>query len=1331
MQSQQIDNLAIDLGCSERINISLLHARLESLVRELRILNLSNETFTNISVSLRSPQLAECWYLDLIEELKPGGDRFYSNFTPGPLLFHKLDSPLSTCIEIYLNEQLRVSRPITVLPINSWDQMPGHELALASFVFYLSEEISSIVRRAHHQPELILQGQGFPNLSPLDATKALYNTLKEFCPPSAHDLGTLQPTNQLIRFPNKILKDWRGTCIDLALVFAAAIENIRCYPVIFILNMRKGGRHALAGFWNLRNPYIELPHWDINYPIPSSIITSQTSKTNLLKLIDAEVLIPLDPDALHRKHHSFERCVEGAVNLIRDNSLCSMHDIESARQNGINPLPLSTALAPSRSSTAVRSPDRHSTPQTRRETGEAAPELIESLARRRCVLFIGDKLSPPGGTDGPLTKTQLAERLARSCGHGNSNEGLNQVAQYYEDKLGRDQLVRETQESLHNSQWLPPRIFQLIAQLPLELVVSFYYDNMLETALVHRKVPFVTVFKDEQIGQITTNKATLVKLYGCAAAGEPLILTSDDQLDLFQRKPVLSKFVKARISNRELLLLGCDLHDFTFKELYRDATQHLSFLTHKAYVVNQTDDSGLDYWHQEGLVMIRAEPEPFLSSLLEVLPQEITAPSSSLSPATASQRPYKFLDYFNTEDEAIFFGREHEINEFYQELLASRGVAILCGKSGDGKTSLIKAGVIPMLRREHDWLITYTRCGIDAEQAIKQEVSSVLLEAGIRIENAPEELAEFLRHVSEQTQREMIVVIDQFEEFFIKLGIQVQTAFFEKLSKCIYDSSIGCRFIIVIREDYLPYLTEPAFTDRLTLLPRYVYRLPELSREGALRAIVEPARKFGLAFEADLPDSILDDLSPDTIVPAQLQIVCSKLNDALGESGLFSNELYEELGRSRRILEAHLNEAICQFSDADAASVRLILKAMVTSEATKDLLTEDGIVARAGVAVNVTRQLLQHLIHQHRLIREVVGNELQYELSHECLAPAISAWLAEEERRLREVQELLGRETANLLKFPDFIIERDRLNIIHEWSSKLALTEKATSLILLSIFHHKSYFLLDRFWINQSKLVSIEHAEALLDHLSRLPEHVLSQPVAHPLHLLQRALSESKGQELLDREVANWQRSPDLLIGTKLLGFFNGWWPELSFNDDSRLLILLSIIRHREHDMLDDFWLGQADALPPRHTDVLIDAISRALSKRGKKSAAPLYELRKALVVKKEQYLLDREVANCQRSPDMVIDRKLLRRIHQSPTLKLTDDARLVVLSSIIRHRTYKMLDSFWVEQLALIMPVKYTEATRDDVQKLLDHEPPDGRSQLSSSSHRPNSSSSIHAISD
>src|SRR5881396_2951131 len=64
-----------------------------------------------------------------------------------------------------------------------------------------------------------------------------------------------------------------------------------------------------------------------------------------------------------------------------------------------------------------------------------------------------------------------------------------------------------------------------------------------------------------------------------------------------------------------------------------------------------------------------------------------------------SQRPYKFLDYYTERDASLFFGREHEVDAICSQILAHRSF-ILHGRSGVGKSSILRAGLMPKLKAQ-------------------------------------------------------------------------------------------------------------------------------------------------------------------------------------------------------------------------------------------------------------------------------------------------------------------------------------------------------------------------------------------------------------------------------------------------------------------------------------------------------------------------------------------------------------------------------------------------------------------------------------------------------
>jgi len=83
----------------------------------------------------------------------------------------------------------------------------------------------------------------------------------------------------------------------------------------------------------------------------------------------------------------------------------------------------------------------------------------------------------------------------------------------------------------------------------------------------------------------------------------------------------------------------------------------------------------------------------------EQINQDVAEKAKAKVSPSLPERPYKFLDYFETADQPIFFGRDEEADILQNQITAHK-LTILFGQSGVGKTSLINAGVIPRLEEE-------------------------------------------------------------------------------------------------------------------------------------------------------------------------------------------------------------------------------------------------------------------------------------------------------------------------------------------------------------------------------------------------------------------------------------------------------------------------------------------------------------------------------------------------------------------------------------------------------------------------------------------------------
>jgi hypothetical protein len=422
--------------------------------------------------------------------------------------------------------------------------------------------------------------------------------------------------------------------------------------------------------------------------------------------------------------------------------------------------------------------------------------------------------------------------------------------------------------------------------------------------------------------------------------------------------------------------------------------------------------------------------------------------------------PYRFLEHFDVEDADLFFGREEEASALV-EMIRQENLVVLFGRSGIGKTSLLRAGVMGSLNRESEdvtgdrpdqlpWLTVYSRCLDDPITSIKEAVSLAVNELGFEDQQVGHEgnLAEFLGRVHELTNRRLLMVLDQFEEYFVRLGDHVRSDFLDEWTACLDAPPDYLRWIIGLREDYLGELYE--LHARIPGIMHNMYRLKKLTRPQARDAIVKPALNFDVHLETELVEELLDDLSREGVEPAHLQIVCDRLFEAksVGQHtiGLHS---YLRLGRAHKILDEYLEYVLSQFAYADRRIARSILKYMVSSSEVLVISPIERIAEQVGYERDEVERVMAKLL-DFRLLRSV-GEERRrhYELVHEYLADEIERWMSEREIALKDVQDLVARQLNNYHKF-DVLIDVEDLRILYDRHEDLSLSPEELELILRS-----------------------------------------------------------------------------------------------------------------------------------------------------------------------------------------------------------------------------------------------------------------------------------------
>jgi outer membrane protein assembly factor BamB len=416
--------------------------------------------------------------------------------------------------------------------------------------------------------------------------------------------------------------------------------------------------------------------------------------------------------------------------------------------------------------------------------------------------------------------------------------------------------------------------------------------------------------------------------------------------------------------------------------------------------------------------------------------------------------PFRFLDHYTTEDAEIFYGRDQDTDAVV-EMLREHQLSVLFGASGRGKTSLLMAGVIPALQDEtqddeqRDWLPALVRCGEDPVEGTIEAVNTALRDMGVTEIADGEDLGQFLSSAIEQSQRTVVLLIDQFEEFFVRIGDRLRGRFMDQLARALQVNPDSLRVVLSIREDYLGALFD--LREWLPTVAHNAYRLHKLSPLQAKLAAMKPGGRFHVKVEEELVDRVLEDIAgEDGVEPTELQIIMDRLYQSLpAGSHVLGAHAYEQLSGADRILERYLEHALNELSGSERRTARNVLKNMVASSELKAVRSVARIAAETDQSYDQVEKLLARL-EDLRLVRRVGKPERhEYEVVHEYVADKIEEWMSQSEVEVKDVQDLLTREISNYERF-GLLMQPGALRIMHQQREELTISPEEMELVVRS-----------------------------------------------------------------------------------------------------------------------------------------------------------------------------------------------------------------------------------------------------------------------------------------
>jgi WD40 repeat protein/serine/threonine protein kinase len=396
--------------------------------------------------------------------------------------------------------------------------------------------------------------------------------------------------------------------------------------------------------------------------------------------------------------------------------------------------------------------------------------------------------------------------------------------------------------------------------------------------------------------------------------------------------------------------------------------------------------------------------------LIDAARESAALPDYSLPPADVPC-PYKGLEAFEAEDAERFFGREQLARDL-ADRLARDGFLAVVGGSGSGKSSLVRAGIVPELEERSP----------EAQTLVFTPGEHPLQELDSRIDAEP--LAD------------SILVVDQFEELFTLCRDEDERRQF--IDSLLDSCAAGALVLIVLRADFYAHC---AVYPRLAAVLEGHQALVGPMTEEELRQVIEqPAVQVGLLLEPGLVEAILRDVVGE---PGGLPLLSHSLLETWkrrsGRTLTLSG--YLESGGVHRAIantaDTVFNEQLTPEQQVLARSVFLRLTEL--GEGTEDTRRRVGLgelVLRPEQAPEVD-ELLRLLVDA----RLLTTGEGTVEVAHEALIrhwPTLRGWLDDDRegslihRRLTEAAnewEALGRD-------PGALYRGARLTTVGEWAAQ-------------------------------------------------------------------------------------------------------------------------------------------------------------------------------------------------------------------------------------------------------------------------------------------------------
>ena len=431
-------------------------------------------------------------------------------------------------------------------------------------------------------------------------------------------------------------------------------------------------------------------------------------------------------------------------------------------------------------------------------------------------------------------------------------------------------------------------------------------------------------------------------------------------------------------------------------------------------------------------------------------------------PDPARPNPFPGLRPYTAEQADMFFGRDAQIAELRRKLELHRFIAVV-GRSGDGKSSLVKAGLIPILAQEAGtegapvWTIEEMRPQGAPIAQLAACLDRVIVGAHGAMADIPAEarldriraaLYRSSRGISKLMTpalggRRLFLLVDQFEELFRfdrrdahPEDFEQAATFVDLILTAARQPSPPIHVVLTMRSDFLGDC--PRFRNLPEAINDSQFLVPRLTRNERREAIVGPIEASGGTVEPALVQRLLNDAgdAPD-MLPVLQHAMMRTWESAVErcEGGPLELTLgdYEGAGQMRKALSGHADSIYARLDAVEQTAARKLFKALIDVD-------EEGRVVRRSPAPRLSElarvtgadiAMLTHIVDAFRApgncmlmpeASQALTPDTIIDISHEAIIrrwDRVAEWVEEEERDARIWRSLVDSVGTGATELPE------------------------------------------------------------------------------------------------------------------------------------------------------------------------------------------------------------------------------------------------------------------------------------------------------------------------